>query len=62
MVDFVYLYCANLTPSFFYDEGCLFCKMNIDKFGKVGDKSAKLGDKPKKLGDKSTKLGDNPQR
>ncbi len=51
MVDFVYVYCANLTPSFFYDEGYLFCKLNIDKFEKVGDKSTMLGDKLKKLVD-----------
>ncbi|OXS76903.1 hypothetical protein B1B04_00425 [Lysinibacillus sp. KCTC 33748] len=50
MVDFVYVYCANLTPSFFYDEGYLFCKLNIDKFDKEGDNPTMLGDKPKKLG------------
>jgi|GEM_PF-2141046 len=54
MVDFVYVFCANLTPSLFSDEGYLFWKMNVDKFEKVGDK-------PKMLGDKSAKLGDKPK-
>jgi len=52
MVDFVYVYCANLTPSFFYDEGYLFCKLNIDKFGKVGDNPTKLGNNHTTLKDK----------
>ncbi|MFF2178621.1 hypothetical protein ACFVT8_19505 [Lysinibacillus sp. NPDC058147] len=58
MVDFVYVFCANLTPSLFYDEGYLFWKMNVDKLEKVGDKSMKLGDKLTMLGDKFIMLGD----
>jgi len=62
MVDFVYVYCANLTPSFYCDEGYLFCKLNIDKFEKEGDKPTMLGDKLVKLGDKSEMLGDKPTK
>ncbi|MEY9974572.1 hypothetical protein ABH966_004984 [Lysinibacillus sp. RC46] len=55
----MYMYfCANLTPSLFYDEGYLFWKMNVDKFENMGDKFTMLGDKLKKLGDKFTMLGD----
>jgi len=51
-------FCANLTPSLFYDEGYLFWKMNVDKFENMGDKLKKLGDKFTMLGDKLKKLGD----
>lgn len=42
-------FCANLTPSLFYDEGYLFWKMNEDKFENIGDKFTMLGDKLKKF-------------
>lgn len=51
-------FCANLTPSLFYDEGYLFWKMNVDKFKKVGDKLAMLSDKFTMLVDKPTILED----
>ncbi len=61
MVDFVYVFCANLTPSLFYDEGYLFWKMNVDKFEKVGDKSMMLGDKLTMLIDNPKMLGGSSQ-
>lgn len=30
-------FCANLTPSLFFDEGYLFWKMNVDKFENMGE-------------------------
>jgi hypothetical protein len=36
----LYMYfCANLTPSLFYDEGYLFWKMNVDKPTILDDKN-----------------------